>query len=662
MVNVDGQICELIKAEAKGGNYHRRVPRKSGKGYTYYYDEEKYNASKQAHLDGPATRSSRLAKAVLGAVEGAGKNGCAIKSLRDMAKKEGKEHVAKAIKGCLEKGDLTYKKGMLYRKAVKKAKLELAAESKEEQADKPEEKPEQKDAAKKDDAKEDKEQKEKGKEKPLKKSDVRLYLHDPLCKARGHKYISKKWVRDHWEYTYPEDVKKQPAKKGLEKPQAQLSLFGHQLTEEQKKAERARLDTLKAVAERKQRLAAEAAHVEEQKPKTIEPAVEPQMMTAAEMEAKAQASTAEQVRRREERAAEDKARAEWAAGERAKTPEQREAELEAHRDRWRAVPRSGKGWRLLAKPLPEVRLKKDNDDLLKKLVAAPLGSIIRMTDIDGSKTDYRKVSTNAVRMIAKGDEDVTEKMAEVSIPMDMILPPGLFANVQAELKAPPKGKEPKPDVQPVEEPPQEGESGLPEIPPKPAAPPRIPKGEFKAEMRRRYDLDLTPQGDSYSVKDEIKDVGGIWARNEKTWLLPSQEALDYIQALMAHKAVEQNEKVAQAASEGRVLSGKTWDARLAIKKAGGQWQGASKSWVLPDASNTALLQDLIDTGGASIATPQRVEEAASLVRGLSDKAWQQFNDDQWPSREVLTQELSGYNMFAVVDTILELKEAAKGNK
>lgn len=35
---------------------------------------------------------------------------------------------------------------------------------------------------------------------------------DALLKARGggHRYISRKWVKDHWEYKYPEDLKKKP--------------------------------------------------------------------------------------------------------------------------------------------------------------------------------------------------------------------------------------------------------------------------------------------------------------------------------------------------------------------------------------------------------------------------------------------------------------------
>jgi hypothetical protein len=651
LVDVNGQICELIKAEAKGGSYHRRVPRKGGKGYTYYYDEDKYAASKNAHLDGPATRGARLTKAVLGAVEGAGKSGCAIKSLRDMAKKEGKEHIASAIKGCLEKGDLTYKKGMLYRKALKKAKLKIASEPSDKKVKGGKEDPQEKDAAEKQAGRGGKEQQEKPKKKVLKKAAISLYVHDPLYKAKGPIGRGKRGGKI---YGYdskgkpiykPSEAPSKGAKKKPSKPEPQLSLFG------QPKLEKPEPKVQEVV--------------QPQAPKVIEPAAEatsePKMMTAAEMKEYSRQATENQEIERQQRLAKEKERAEWAAAERLKTPEQREAELEALREQWRAVPRSGKGWQLVTKPLPEVRRKRWVEDTVAKIEKLPVGAKVRVRTLDGKTADWR---------VTEGGKVTLEGLAkEMPMAPKYALPEvGGAVNAQVEVSIPKDVKEAaakrvaEEKAQKVEEPPQEGESGLPEIPPKPAAPLRIPKGEFKQEMRRRYDLDLTPQGDSYSVKDEIKDVGGIWARNEKKWLLPSREALDYIQALMAHKAIEQTEKVAQAATDGRVLSGKTWDARLAIKKAGGQWQGASKSWVLPDSSNTALLQDLIDTGGASAATPERVEEAAKLVRGLPEKAWQQFNDDQWPSREVFSQELSGYNMYAVVDTILELKAAAKGNK
>jgi hypothetical protein len=839
LVNVNGQVCELVKAEAKGGSYHRRVPRKGGKGYTYYYDEDKYAASKNAHLDGPATRSARLTKAVLGAVEGAGKSGCAIKSLRDMAKK---------VKGCLEKGDLSYKKGMLYRKAMKKAKLEIAAEPKKKDVDKPEEEPEKKEAAKKEDAKGDKEQQEKGQKKPLKKSDVRLYLHDPLYKAKGPIGRGKRGGKI---YGYdskgkpiykPSEAPSKGAKKKPSKPEAQLSLFGQPKLE---KPEPKVQEVVQPQASKVIEPATETAHVEGQKPKTIEPAAgptmrqakqqpikdapvgseftivraggvltlgfkkvsadeviliskndqpvdpkiggnrrglgrvlalidyeqdvitvetpdqtvqevqeqrkgaqtlaqkmtrvqklieseypgvsqdklddlyrklvdaqagrpgsnidaaiaeaegllgglpidavvqpqapkviepaaeatsEPKMMTAAEMKEYARQATENQEIERQQRLAKEKERAEWAAAERLKTPEQREAELEAYRDRWRAVPRSGKGWKLLAKPLPEVRLKKDNDDLLKKLEAAPLGSTIRMTNIDGESTDYLKTSTKVVKMVAASDREVPEAAKEISIPMDMILPAGLFANVQAELKAPPKGKEPKPEVQPVEEPPQEGESGLPEIPPKPAAPERIPREGFKAEMRRRYDLGLTPQGNTYAVKDAIKEIGGIWDRLKKRWLLPSQEAVDYVEAVLAHKAVEQSKTATKAASEGLTVSGRTWDERDTLKRAGGKWDGGTKQWVMPDKETAALLQELINIGGPSYPSPKMVERATALLKGMTTREWDYVGPGPtygrigWDTPEIGLKNLDNMNAGGVVDLIIDLKAAKKEAK
>jgi hypothetical protein len=171
---------ELIKAEPRGGSYHRRIPKKSGKGYTYIYDEAKYSTRTDAHLHGPDARKARLNKAIMGAVMNAGKSGCAVKSLSALAAKEGKEHVAEVIKGCLASGDLTFKKGKLYSKSKKE-------EEKKEKSDMTE------------------------KSMPL--------VLDELRKAGPYKYKSRKKVKGHWVYEY--DEPKKPEKLKLELQAAQ---------------------------------------------------------------------------------------------------------------------------------------------------------------------------------------------------------------------------------------------------------------------------------------------------------------------------------------------------------------------------------------------------------------------------------------------------------
>lgn len=574
-------VQPLKKAEAKGGNYHRRVPRKNGKGYTYYYDEGKYAASRNAHLDGPATRSARLTKAVLGAVDGAGKKGCAVKSLRDMAKREGKDHVAAAIKGCIENGDLTLKKGVLYRKALKK---EL-------------------------------EDNEGSKKAPMKKARVRRGP-DLLLKSRGHRYISKKWVRDHWEYTYPEDIKKKPPKKKPTKPSPQLSLFG-QTTLQPKEPVEAK--TAEHVAEKPHEERA-TIEVEQQRQ-------EPRMMTRQEFEEHSEAIVQREAERFAEREAERKALTEWAEKERAKTPEQKKAELEALQERWRAVPRSGKGWQLITKPLPEVRRKRWVEDTVAKIEKLPIGAKVRVRTLDGKTADWRVMEGGKVTL-----EGLTK---DTPMPAKYALPEiGGAVNAQVEVNIPKDVKEAaakraaEKKAQEAEHPPQEGESGLPEIPPKPPKPAPIPYRERNAEMRRRWSEQLYSTKKTYAVKEEIKDVGGVWDRYNNTWLLPSKEALDYIEAIIPHKEAEQSADTDKAISEGRTVSGRTWDVRDQIKKHGGRWHAPTKQWIMPDKQSTEMMQTLVDrttkgswgsSGGT--ATARQIEVASAMMQKVSAERW-----------------------------------------
>lgn len=89
---------ELAKA-ARGGNYHRRIP-KPGGGYTYVYDEATYRARPDAHLDGKTAQDEHLKEHVkrIAAKHATNLEGCPIEEFAPLVAKHGAEAVAAAIR------------------------------------------------------------------------------------------------------------------------------------------------------------------------------------------------------------------------------------------------------------------------------------------------------------------------------------------------------------------------------------------------------------------------------------------------------------------------------------------------------------------------------------------------------------------------------------
>jgi len=105
-------VDELRKAEAAGGTYYRRVKGKTGK-WRYYYDQEKYEGSKDAHLDGEGA-SKRAVRGKVGAMlEKAGKAGVKLADLKPLTKRYGSKLVGGVLNDARGKGELTYKGGRL---------------------------------------------------------------------------------------------------------------------------------------------------------------------------------------------------------------------------------------------------------------------------------------------------------------------------------------------------------------------------------------------------------------------------------------------------------------------------------------------------------------------------------------------------------------------
>lgn len=103
----------LKKAEAKGGLYHRRVP-KSGGGFKYYYDPKSYNESRGAHHDGAEMRKYAMGSEVTKAATTAGHEGCDAKTMRRLAKKYGRAELADHLKSSCKSGKLVYKGKRFY--------------------------------------------------------------------------------------------------------------------------------------------------------------------------------------------------------------------------------------------------------------------------------------------------------------------------------------------------------------------------------------------------------------------------------------------------------------------------------------------------------------------------------------------------------------------
>ena len=97
---------DLEKAEARGGNYFRRVPKKNGKGYNYFYNEDDYHKNKNSHLDGDTAHRGYIGNKIKVMLSTGAKD---IKAFKGLVKKYGVDKVHKVIQGSIEKGDLVYK-------------------------------------------------------------------------------------------------------------------------------------------------------------------------------------------------------------------------------------------------------------------------------------------------------------------------------------------------------------------------------------------------------------------------------------------------------------------------------------------------------------------------------------------------------------------------
>lgn len=102
-------VDELRKAaEPTGGTYYRRVKGKTGK-WRYYYDQEQYERSGDAHLDGETASKKAVAGKVRAMLEKAGKSGVALTDCKALCKRYGHKLVGGVLNEARKSGELTYK-------------------------------------------------------------------------------------------------------------------------------------------------------------------------------------------------------------------------------------------------------------------------------------------------------------------------------------------------------------------------------------------------------------------------------------------------------------------------------------------------------------------------------------------------------------------------
>jgi len=105
---------DLSKAEARGGNYFRRVPKGNGKGYNYYYSEDDYNRSTAPHLNGENANNGYLTNKVKNILNSGVADGARPEVFKNLVKKYGVVKIEKVLKGCVENGDVKIKAKRFY--------------------------------------------------------------------------------------------------------------------------------------------------------------------------------------------------------------------------------------------------------------------------------------------------------------------------------------------------------------------------------------------------------------------------------------------------------------------------------------------------------------------------------------------------------------------
>src|SRR5690606_13952379 len=95
---------------------------------------------------------------------------------------------------------------------------------------------------------------------------------------------------------------------------------------------------------------------------------------------------------------------------------------------------------------------------------------------------------------------------------------------------------------------------------------------------RRYYL----VGNTYPVKDALKNAGAHWDRDRGAWWTSKADVAERFAAQATAKAEARTAAVASTAGESRVaIGGNTYPVRDQLRDLGGSWDAGSKSWMVP---------------------------------------------------------------------------------
>lgn len=98
---------DLEKAINRGGKYFKRVPRKNGKGYTYYYSEDDYDKSPNAHVNGDKAHTSYLSNKIKNILVSSKGGDASI--FKNLIQKYGVDKVEKILRDEVKKGNISLK-------------------------------------------------------------------------------------------------------------------------------------------------------------------------------------------------------------------------------------------------------------------------------------------------------------------------------------------------------------------------------------------------------------------------------------------------------------------------------------------------------------------------------------------------------------------------
>lgn len=108
---------DLLKAQARGGRYYRRVPTQKPEAkrkWRYFYDSKNYDSREDAHTRGEDNQRAYLTHRVEKCLKAGGSDGCSPEHLAGLVKRFGAKAVAESLRGLTVGGKFVFRKGRFY--------------------------------------------------------------------------------------------------------------------------------------------------------------------------------------------------------------------------------------------------------------------------------------------------------------------------------------------------------------------------------------------------------------------------------------------------------------------------------------------------------------------------------------------------------------------